>query len=525
MSFEEIDSLSLLAHKVGPCVFDLSSYQTNVSIRDQMVRAQQLVIDLKAAHTTAKSLLIVGMGAAGMNAALTACEVGFVDVRIVDIEERPFQLFHGTTSRFVGPYMYEWPSQFHTRQSYPSHFSTPWADFGTSPLNWEAKSPVSTSDLAKLLEQSVLNWCEKRRGQPVPTFLVGVQRRRIKDFIKRFAAREAVIANNMMFGPSDHLMQKRRITSFGPDATLWGGDAAGQRMDIFKPDYIIVAAGMGKENLSVRGMREPSPSFWADDALKEPAVTNQRVVVLGGGDGAIQDTLRALTIHDHPITFIEQLEAVPAVRQALENEIPALLSADRQLRQHTSWSRNSAAFAMIDGACKESAQNLAEIKAVSRQVLRALRKGAGEVQHYVRGPHFDKAYLLNRFVIYLLQACVKANSKDNDGGMGFTLEFNKEVKLCRYRQRKPSYDLYIGIPDVKPSDDILIKVKDVDHVVVRFGILAKSIPGPQLIQFTHATTRQRTTLNRVELPFVVLKDTAEALSKTATSHATTTAPS
>jgi hypothetical protein len=521
MSFEEIESLSLLAHKVGPCVFDLSSYQTNVSIRDQIVRAQQLVIDLKVAHSAARSLLVVGMGAAGVNAALTACEVGFDDVRIVDIEDRPFQLFHRTTSRFVGPYMYEWPSQFYAGQSYPSHFSTPWDDFGRSPLNWEAKSPVSASDLAKLLEQSVLRWCEKRSSQPRPTFIVDVDRRNIRAFIKRFAAREAAMAKDMMFGPPD-FVAKRSIKAFGPKAKVWEGTVAGNSVTSFKPDYIIVAAGMGKECLSIPGMREPSQSFWADDTLKEPAVADQRVIVLGGGDGAIQDVLRALTIHDHPITFIEQLEALPVVRQALENEIPALLSADRQLRQHTSWSRDSAAFAMIDTACKEAAQNLAEIGVVSRQVLRSLRKGTGEVRHYVRGPHFDKAYLLNRFVVYLLQACLRADSKENDGGMGFTLVFNKEVKYCVYPKKNRMCDLYIGIPGVELPHG-LTKIKDVDHLIVRFGILKDTIPGPLLIQISDAVTKQRTTLNRVELPFVVMNNAAQTVSNTVAPYTTTAA--
>jgi len=503
MSFEEIESLSLLAHKVGPCVFDLSSHQSNVSIRDQLVRAQQLVIDLKAAHETANSLLVVGMGAAGVNAALTACEVGFDDVRIVDIEDRPFQLFHRTSSRFVGPYMYEWPSQFHGRQSYPSHFSTPWANYGRSPLSWDAKSPVSASELAKLLEQSVLRWCEERGGLPKPTFWVNAHRGNIKRFIKKFAAREAVIARNMVYGPSDLLVAKSGIVSFGHKAKFWEPNLADTRKDVFRPDYIVVAAGMGQERLSIPGMLKPSQSFWADDSLKEPAVANHRVVVLGGGDGAIQDVLRALTIHDHPITFIEQLEASPVVRQALENEIPALLSADRQLRQHASWSRNSAAFAMIDQACREAALNLAEVGAVSRQVLRALRKGTGEVLHYVRGPHFDKAYLLNRFVIYLLQACVNEDHRDNEGGMGFTLTFNKEAEYCTNSKGMGAGDLVIGISDVgRPHSTV--DVTNVNHLVVRFGILRDSVPGPRLIQVSDADTKQRTTLNRVELPFVVM---------------------
>src|SRR5438552_3245214 len=45
---------------------------------------------------------------------------------------------------------------------------------------------------------------------------------------------------------------------------------------------------------------------------------------------------------------------------------------------------------------------------VVRRVGLGLRQGSGEVVLFVRDRHFDKAYLLNRFVVHLIEACSHA---------------------------------------------------------------------------------------------------------------------
>ncbi|MYM95428.1 hypothetical protein [Duganella vulcania] len=504
--FEEIDSLSLLAHKVASNVFDLSSGQVNVSIRDQMVRAQHLVSDLRRADPAAKSLLIVGMGVAGMNAALAACEAGFSTVCVVETAPRPFNMFREVTSRFVGPYMYEWPSPFHARQSYPSHYSTPWAAHGVSPLAWEASEPISAADLAIRLDQGLRAWWAVAKSKPY--LVVGIGKKTVRDFVVKFASTEKLrAAQREAGGKKMDAKQQFTLATFGARAKLWHEVKQAAPPPFFEPDYVILAAGMGKEVLDIpNGPVPATPRFWSNDGLKAPTVPMQRVVVLGGGDGAIQDALRALTIHHHPASFIDQLEAMPAVRQALDNEKAALLSADRQLRQHSSWSLKPSGFAMADLACRQAARNLASNAAVKEQVLKALRKGTGEVILYVREATLGKAYMLNRFAIYLLAACVSRDCGRNDGGMGFVLQFDTEVKqgLPPGGARK-KFALEVGAPNaLVPSVEI---VDEVDHTVVRFGIDADTIPGPQLLQLSadDRMYRERTTLKRVELPFVAMR--------------------
>ncbi|MBD8625948.1 hypothetical protein IFT64_03255 [Oxalobacteraceae sp. CFBP 8753] len=504
---EEIDCLSLLAHKVASNVFDLSSRQFNVSIRDQLVRAQQLITDLKQAHPESRSLLIVGMGAAGMTAALAACEAGFDKVRIVDTKDQPFSLFRNVKGRFVGPYMYEWPSAFHGNQSYPSHDTAAWGGYGRSPLSWEAEHPISADELAEQLTQSVQNWIATalkfNPPLPIPAFYVNVGPRQIGSFVKDFAQREAVRAIEDEHGA--YQSEKVLLGSMGAGAVPWNGLAA-MPAQPFAPDYVIIAAGMGTEVVRVPGALQPaSPSFWADDDLKSPAVTKGRIVVLGGGDGAIQDTLRILTRHDHPLSLIRDIESAPAVRGALQDELPALLSIDRQLRQHGSWSRDSSGLAMADAACKRAAARLACNLAVVRQVRKTLRPGTGQVLHIVRGQHFDKAYLLNRFVIYLLEQCLSVKPGRSTPYMRFKLSFGVDVKRCVDRRRKAkgykaAWTLGLGRPASKSANRSI----DADKVVVRFGVDPSSIPGATMIQISERVSRQRSTLTRVELPFVAM---------------------
>ncbi len=115
---KEVNALALLSLKVAPNVFDISSGQYHVSIRDQIVRAQLLVRDLCCLDDVFKSVLVVGAGAGGAAVAVAAAAAG-KKVRLIDAADAPFNLQRGTTKRFVGPFMYEWPESIHSNQSYP----------------------------------------------------------------------------------------------------------------------------------------------------------------------------------------------------------------------------------------------------------------------------------------------------------------------------------------------------------------------------------------------------------------------
>ena len=66
----------LLAHLVGPRIFDLSGKLNPISIRDQMVRGRMLIDRAFEANLIGpdESLLVIGSGACGATAAVRAAE-------------------------------------------------------------------------------------------------------------------------------------------------------------------------------------------------------------------------------------------------------------------------------------------------------------------------------------------------------------------------------------------------------------------------------------------------------------------
>src|SRR5579859_3958794 len=100
-------------------VYDTGSVQTPGSIRDQILRgqwiAERAVDDDRIGPT--KPLLVVGAGAAGVSAALTAAELGVL-VHLVEREDGPFSRQRRCATRVVDPSVYEWPLGHHADPSW-----------------------------------------------------------------------------------------------------------------------------------------------------------------------------------------------------------------------------------------------------------------------------------------------------------------------------------------------------------------------------------------------------------------------
>ena len=314
-SIEMVDCLSLLSTKVASNVFDLSSGMHHVSIRDQMVRAQIVIRDLCRGDSDFESLLIVGAGVAGICAALEAIQRGVKQVVVVDVREAPFSLLRDVHHRYVGPFMYEWPSTFSNNQSYPVHQTTPWSN-ADAQLQWISKDPVSADALANLLTQE-LKYKLTQINHGVLTICVNVSKSRIHRIIQLFAKTESARSLS-------RLQRQPPITAktfYLMDALIWPSAPAGQKSMInITPNYVLLAAGMGVENRRLvmndpnsdpyRGENYTGSSFWAknlQEDLFDPKTANQHVAIFGGGDGALQDTLRTLTGCKHPLQFMSFL--------------------------------------------------------------------------------------------------------------------------------------------------------------------------------------------------------------------------
>lgn len=498
-SITHINCLSLLALKVAPNVFDLSSGMHHVSIRDQMVRAQLLVQDLIKADGNLTDLVIVGASVAGLSAALVAAEQG-VRVVVLEAADEPFSLFRGRYKRFVGPYMYEWPSHFFDEQSYPSNHESPWFDSAVSPLSWDSQKPCSANDLALSLTQSL---CRELRllNNPNLEICVGMHKVLVRRHVKQFATAMERQYHARSAGwplPNPHTFTLHNATS-------WTEHGSNPLTSLsITPQYLLLAAGMGRENLDLvrtdssgQPYVGPQPGcwpFWADDTLLDAGTKDTDVAIFGGGDGALQDVLRALTGREHPLMLLEELKRNSTVMQALEGVVDELLALDRQSRQLAGWRSYGHDYRRLDEACREIAETLAKDPLVVQHVGTLIRWGSGSVTLVVRDRHFGKTYQLNRFLVHLIWACAQSGSSTRAGRMGLDIRF--ESTACDYR-------VQTGCHEVDVLCNGSVTTLSADTIAVRYGIEPSSVPGGQMIQLSPVDSGQRTTLARVELPFVM----------------------
>lgn len=504
-TIQVVDCLSLLALKVASNVFDLSSGLHHVSIRDQIVRAQLAVRDLKRGDPSLQLLLIVGAGVAGIAAALEAVDQGIAKVVVVEAEEEPFGLIRKVSKRFVGPYMYEWPGFFSRNQSYPNHSRTPWTERSQSPLEWRALEPMPADKLAIQLERHLNGRLQdfKRSAKAPPTICVKVNKSRIQKFVKAFAQNESARALSRLQGrtplaPLNFRYDKEFLWPEMEPAT-----------GVFAPQYVLLAAGMGAENValvhedmsgsSYKGFNYSGAPFWSNDTLLNPGTENLQLSIFGGGDGALQDVLRALTRCDHPLKLLAFLERDPMTKASLQRASPSLLDAERQSRQFGTWTQKNGEYVTIDTVCQRLAKELAQQSRVARRVSRCILFGRGKVSLFVRGKHFDKTYLLNRFLVHLIRACKQEHPAMWAGRMDFEVHFEQSA-VAYAKARNGQHDVTIKRWDAGPATSYS---HTCDKIAVRYGITPGTVPGAQMIQVSPKPSKQRTTLARIELPFVV----------------------
>jgi hypothetical protein len=269
----------------------------------------------------------------------------------------------------------------------------------------------------------------------------------------------------------------------------------------FFPDYILLAVGMGQERvhlvdggeLGMRGL-----PFWHDDDLRSSTVPIQdfQVAVFGAGDGAIQDVLRTVTKHDHPLSLIQALESGSnSIRSQLDAVKPKLASLEQQSRLYATWSAGPV-YDLIDQQCESLCVQLATDPTVRLKLQSELRPGAGAVHHVYRERHLTRAYLLNRFCIHLIHACRDAS-----------LTAPGHMRYVRHVQTKVM-SAYPAVTPAMPGEGGVIVLSDgqtlnVDRLVVRFGPDREWLGTHQLVRLTEQAQADRVSMSAIPLPYVV----------------------
>jgi hypothetical protein len=374
--------------------YELNGTRT-ASVRDQMVRATALVAALShpvdGELRAGAVLLVIGAGAAGVSAAMAAVELGRRCV-LIDAPQSPdaplegdswhaFRRQFGVTTRWLDPTEYDWPQSHWAKAAWPA---AGYEDLPASPLPY---APAAASALARQWFAHFQAW----RTGLAPGVLELLPDTRDADL-------------DLAFGPSqvDVLCKPSKWPS--------GVGALGA---------VISCVGQGTERLTAADESAyQGLAFWASDpwsdrglGLGVGAGRPARVLVSGGGDGAMQDIQRALCgdfgrrlldrhWNGRPLSDALMTPAHTAAVAATE---AAWVAEQRQ------GIPMGAAWVARDRACVDVAHDFwnavseAQRSAIARLLLRReALTGSVHLTWLLRGERATACYALNRMLVELV---------------------------------------------------------------------------------------------------------------------------
>lgn len=395
----------LFQHWVGHRELVVSRFAAPMSVRDQIVRARLLarhVVDagvvgnraLDGSSTggpTNGAVVVVGAGAAGVSFAVEILRAtkAWPELVVVVIERgRALLTQQGNAPhRTLDPTLYDWPAPHWTMSTYP----LPGDD--AFPLGYER----GLATTAAAAWRGGLGAEASRRLRVVFGATVDFDRPR-----RRGARHRA-----------------RSITSVkareGDTVTVADGWTAVPRpaspASIRRKDCVLVvhAFGIGKERVFIEGQprraRYRCPEFWSDDGVGSSA--RRRVLVSGGGDGAIQDFIRLSTGCRDPKELVTSVfadaaedvldEVGRAVGSAVEDEIATWLAGSPT---DASLAAARLEAAMSDALDGQEAHRRGVFDAARARVHALAADRHVTVVH--RNPVYDHCYALNRLSALLL---------------------------------------------------------------------------------------------------------------------------
>lgn len=487
-----VSALPLLAYKVGPNLFDLSSQMYNVSMRDQMHRAVALAEALVSGNqfnqtNSSEQVLIVGAGVAGVSAGIVLARHG-IEVLIIDSSpDAPFALQRDVKTRFVGPYMYEWPLEVFKSQYLPSKPHTALAVWhqkkNQPPLSFGTAAPARPATLVKAWERQLERSLTKSGGRLHVQLLINSAQSNAA-IGSWLAAQRGASNKNLAFA-------QHEVTITG--GAFWRSSTP--VTGAFTPRFVLLASGMGAETHSLpdaNAVQRPHGfAFWGNDQLlnKYCGKTGRPdVAILGGGDGALQDVLRALTGDEQPLKTWDKLlaEDMHGLFAGCQQRILALEQQHAHLSIWSHVDNLRDAYATLDGAYRALAKGLAQFPHVVDSVFGLMRNDVKNVQLFVRDDYFSKSYSLNRFLVHLFNQCAQVGGTYKKHA-NFQVLWNMTLKHAVVNGAKTDLTFTTGV------------VHEADIVAVRFGADTTKLPKTWL-GLTQKDTENRQELAAIPLP-------------------------
>lgn len=378
-------------HRVSARCFDLSGTRTG-SIRDQLLRSGVIVQALADEGLIGehRPLLVCGAGAAGMNAAMVAARRK-VEVLVLERGPDPFHVINSTFRR-VDPTEYDWP---HT------HWRT-------------GRFPVTRA----------IGHAGVVLRQPRPRYaseLVSAWRGRWRRFQQRSSQTQGAGHVDLRIGvDASNLICRDPGTGHHVDVTGCFTPKS-TKLELKSFGAVLSCVGHGEERVA-----DASPGgdwngyvgmqFWRDrDGIRPrrplpPGVT--RVVVSGGGDGAMQDIQRILTSYCGRQLYarLEQAGSAPGPEMLL-----ALLSVEESARRQSCWIPNCARkhdaallwHLRFEDMVEAQVRNLAMTPGLVDHLVDRLFRSVDTDQRPELWWVYDQAgpghaYALNRYLVLLL---------------------------------------------------------------------------------------------------------------------------
>jgi hypothetical protein len=355
----------LVTHQVGPAVFDIGGKLYPVSIRDQMVRGQSIVDRAIQAGfgASGEQLLVIGAGCAGAVAAIEAASRG-ITTNVIDTAPMPFLRQAACMTRWIHPHEYEWPLDHWPTPKYP-FVGLPAPYYGPPvPLSWAANWSDALAagwaiDLGRAFRahfpRLILHYGTRLAGHPV------------------YAGGNWTVNLHPSGGPA------------------------------LRVGMILIAVGFGAERVTAPPNFR-SLAFWESDPYRAPncgLASPPKVVISGGGDGALQDFLRVVT----GLPAVEDIARACPIPAAVETDV---LSAENRAQRAHLWGFSPEGDHDIQRAL-HVAHGLAAAQALAdptvRSALAKLLPAKPPAVHLVHPcTHFSTGYAFNRFLVLLINA-------------------------------------------------------------------------------------------------------------------------
>ena len=422
--------------------FDIGGRLAPISIRDQMVRAR-IAIDRALQEKLIgprRPLLVIGAGAAGATASIRAAAHG-VPTLLIEAAGAPFLRQAGCRTRWVDPVQYDWPLHHWSAGIYPwttPAMPLPWV---AGPANWIA-----------------LGWA------------VALQRALWRNPTLHVMYR-AVLAGSPTLSTSNLLQVQITDRRWGVALYLNVG-------------MVLSCVGAGTERSSLGNYR--GFNFWATDPFQRLVATD-RVLISGGGDGALQDYLRVVTGRSSAKAIYASLGIPPDVEhllQSAEDQATRLYiwGADGRHDHAPLLSLHQTHQRVVDRLLPSSASSPVPNLCTTLANLTANAPSAVKLMYPCT--HFSRCYGLNRFLVLLLATYLERHAKRSTllpqlslaGVAGVAGPFTHRCfglpSVCHGRPHvvTPAKD-----PDCRISPSVLRQVDvplpgDFNVVIVRHGI-------------------------------------------------------